>query len=200
MPAYQLCKRIAQAPDGSKIVYRLGSSRTFSPFDAGLDQLHPTNELKLGEADFERLETPLGVFTLNTTFRLEAAFSIDNEGGGGFNLMDLEPKVYSLVLTTQFFHFNPTPEVTAHTFSTPQQTQNAFSFEKQQNQISGPSTAFPIPLTTWTDRATRRISLANTLSSSPDAFYRHASKFLKKSQISNVNNKLPIYPTCIWRP
>ncbi|KAJ3272230.1 autophagy protein 13 [Terramyces sp. JEL0728] len=96
MPSFKLCKRIGKMASSCKIIYRVGSTRTNSPYDAGLDQLHSSNDMRLGlaESDFDNLETPLGVFHLHATYRLDCDFDVDDSENALDRFTDLEPHFF----------------------------------------------------------------------------------------------------------
>ncbi|KAI8893543.1 autophagy-related protein 13-domain-containing protein [Globomyces pollinis-pini] len=98
MPSYRICRNSARQKNSCKIIYRLGSSRVHSPFDAGLDQLLPSTDMRLGlsETAFESVETPLGVFHLHTTYRIECDFAVDDSEVALDRFADVEPNFFSL--------------------------------------------------------------------------------------------------------
>ncbi|KAJ3306979.1 autophagy protein 13 [Kappamyces sp. JEL0829] len=168
MPAHKLCQRLfKQKQQGAKIVYRLSSSRIISPLDAGLDQLHSSTDMRmsLSEVDFESLETPLGIFTLHATYRLECDFALEDTNTAleaQFN--DLEP---------QFF----TPSLKRESLVPPQQAfikpghQAAGSLSQGALLLPASQQGVVIPQHNWNETPFRRDSSA-AVSPSPDTYFR----------------------------
>ena len=71
---------IANQSINAPIIYRVSSSRSSYPDEAGLDHLHIDVEMhdNLSELSFEPVQTPLGVFNLHVAYRLECDFTIYN--------------------------------------------------------------------------------------------------------------------------
>jgi hypothetical protein len=162
MPSYRTCRRIFQEKQsGAKIIYRISSSRIISPLEAGLDQLHSTAD-GISEVDFESLETPLGIFTLHSTYRLECDFELDESNA---------------TLEAQFSNLEPA-------FYTPPNQGQAFSPSRSFKPSSLPShmqAGVVIPQSNWLDFSFRRPS---TLASSPDPHFK-MSAYAGRSVSSN---------------
>jgi hypothetical protein len=71
--------------------------RVNSPLDAGLDQFHPSSDLRnaVNETDFPSVETPLGIFTLHAAYRVECNFMIDDIETEMEGLVDFEPRFFT---------------------------------------------------------------------------------------------------------
>jgi hypothetical protein len=170
MPVYKLTKK---KRIGCPITYILGSSRSTSPLDAGLDQLHPTSNLGIGEASFERMETPMGVFSLHTLYREQCDYSIEVEEQTG--LMDLEPRFFQApsLKDTSTGSFQAQPGSFANskpveTFANPNNSISSHILANTPDNRSLPQQV-PIPYSTWRDN--HRPSLSSA-SPSPETYFK----------------------------
>ena len=81
IPAFKLHRKLQRLRmAGCDMTYRLSTSRTPQPAEAGLSELHRENDMHSGlrESSYGGIETPLGVFTLHGTFRLECDFYVED--------------------------------------------------------------------------------------------------------------------------
>ncbi|KAI8912528.1 autophagy-related protein 13-domain-containing protein [Gorgonomyces haynaldii] len=94
LPCYSLTRQLGRPTRSNvEIIYRISSSRVVSPDEAGLDELHVGNDMRRGisEVIFDPVQTPLGVFNLHSTYRLDCEFTIqDNESALSHRFTDLE--------------------------------------------------------------------------------------------------------------
>ena len=169
MPVYKLSKK--KKPE-CPITYRLGSSRSTSPLDAGLDQLHPTSTLGIGEASFERLETPMGIFSLHTTYREQCDYSVELDEQVG--MMDLEPRFFQPPQSSKDalgqLQVNPGSFAIAQPLNISSTNLNT-SLSAQANIKDDRSLPqqVPIPYGTW--RENQRPSIS-TASPSPETYFK----------------------------
>ncbi|KAJ3340198.1 autophagy protein 13 [Gonapodya sp. JEL0774] len=77
LPAYRLVRRLRrETPPAVHVGYRLETQRTYGGSDLGME--YPFGAGDVEEYTFGKVETPFGVFSLHTTYRLNCDFVVES--------------------------------------------------------------------------------------------------------------------------